>query len=187
MKGTAARGATDRADAAVAQQLRTDEKSRAENLMIVDLLRNDLGRISEIGSVEVTDLYSIETYPTLFQMTSGIRSRLRDDVGVRDLFRSLFPCGSVTGAPKIRAMEIICEIEAGPRGPYCGAIGFIDPDGIACFNVAIRTMSVFDRARVVYNVGSAIVWDSQARAEYEECLLKARFLTAAEPAARLSA
>ena len=177
MKGTARRGETPHEDAALAGAMRADEKSRAENLMIVDLLRNDLGRVSEIGSVRVTDLYSVETYPTLHQMTSGIVSRLRPDVGVTELFASLFPCGSVTGAPKIRAMEIIRELETSPRGAYCGAIGYIEPGEVACFNVAIRTMSVFGDGSAIYNVGSAIVSDSRAPDEYQECLLKAKIMT----------
>lgn len=177
MKGTAGRGANPTDDEAIARAMQADEKSRAENLMIVDLLRNDVGRVSEIGSVEVTDLFTVETFPTLHQMTSGIQARLCEDVDVPRVFRSLFPCGSVTGAPKIRAMEIIREIESGPRGAYCGAIGFIEPDGTACFNVAIRTLSLFGNNRIVYNVGGAIVSDSRPQAEYEECLLKARVMT----------
>lgn len=177
MKGTAKRGGTDAEDREIAESMQRDEKSRAENLMIVDLLRNDLGRVSEIGSVDVTDLFTVETYPTLHQMTSGIRARLNKKVDIGTLFRNLFPCGSVTGAPKIRAMEIINELEAAPRGAYCGAIGYIEPAGKACFNVAIRTLSAFSNNRVVYNVGSAIVADSDAQAEYQECLLKAKIMT----------
>jgi len=180
MKGTAKRGLTAADDRRIADAMRRDEKSRAENVMIVDLLRNDLGRVSEIGSVEVTDLFTVETYRTLHQMTSGIRARLDKDVRLDTLLRSLFPCGSVTGAPKIRAMEIIRDIEDGPRGAYCGAVGYIDPAGKACFNVAIRTLSVFADNRAVYNVGGAIVADSQARAEYQECLLKAKIMAATD-------
>ncbi len=176
MKGTAQRGVMPPEDMMRAKHLVEDEKSRAENLMIVDLLRNDLSRLAEIGSVRVTDLFTIQTYPTLHQMTSGIEARLRDDVSLQDLFTGLFPCGSVTGAPKIRAMEIIRDLECAPRGVYCGAMGVISPDGDIRFNVAIRTLTLFADGELVCNVGSAIVADSRAREEYEECLIKARFL-----------
>jgi para-aminobenzoate synthetase component 1 len=177
MKGTAQRGVMPTEDMARAQYLVEDEKSRAENLMIVDLLRNDLSRLAEIGSVKVTDLFTIETYPTLHQMTSGIEARLRDDVRLADLFAGLFPCGSVTGAPKIRAMEIIRVLECAARGVYCGSLGLIAPDGDIRFNVAIRTLTLFPDHELVCNVGSAVVADSRAAQEYEECLIKARFLT----------
>lgn len=160
-----------------AKHLVEDEKSRAENLMIVDLLRNDLSRLAEVGSVKVTDLFTVETYPTLHQMTSGISARLREDVGVAELFAGLFPCGSVTGAPKIRAMEIIRDLECAARGVYCGSLGLITPSGEVRFNVAIRTLTIFPGGELVCNVGSAIVADSTAREEYAECLIKARFLT----------
>lgn len=179
MKGTAQRGFMPTEDMARAQYLVEDEKSRAENLMIVDLLRNDLSRLAEIGSVKVTDLFTVETYPTLHQMTSGIEARLRGDVTLADLFAGLFPCGSVTGAPKIRAMEIIRDLECAPRGVYCGSLGLIAPDGDIRFNVAIRTLTLFPDHELVCNVGSAIVADSRAREEYEECLIKAKFLTGA--------
>lgn len=179
MKGTAQRGVLPTEDMARAQYLVEDEKSRAENLMIVDLLRNDLSRLSEVGSVKVTDLFTIQTYPTLHQMTSGIEARLRDDVSLADLFAGLFPCGSVTGAPKIRAMEIIRDLECAPRGVYCGSLGVIAPSGDIRFNVAIRTLTIFPDHELVCNVGSAVVADSRAREEYEECLIKARFLTGA--------
>ncbi|RTL90694.1 MAG: aminodeoxychorismate synthase component I [Hyphomicrobiales bacterium] len=179
MKGTAQRGVMPTEDMARAQYLVEDEKSRAENLMIVDLLRNDLSRLSEVGSVKVTDLFTIETYPTLHQMTSGIEARLRDDISLAELFTGLFPCGSVTGAPKIRAMEIIRDLECAPRGVYCGSLGVIAPNGDIRFNVAIRTLTIFPDHELVCNVGSAVVADSRAREEYEECLIKARFLTGA--------
>jgi para-aminobenzoate synthetase component I len=147
--------------------------------MIVDLLRNDLSRLSEVGSVKVTDLYTVTTYPTLHQMTSGIEARLKPGVGLADLFAGLFPCGSVTGCPKIRAMEIICELECAPRGVYCGALGVVAPDGSARFNVAIRTLTLFEDHSLVCNVGSAIVADSKVEDEYAECLIKAKFLTGA--------
>ena len=179
MKGTAQRGFMPPEDMARAKYLVEDEKSRAENLMIVDLLRNDLSRLAEIGSVKVTDLFTVQTYPTLHQMTSGIEARLRKDVSLADLFRGLFPCGSVTGAPKIRAMEIIRDLECAARGVYCGSLGVISPEGDMRFNVAIRTLTIFPDHELVCNVGSAIVADSKAREEYEECLIKARFLTGA--------
>lgn len=179
MKGTAQRGAMPTEDMARAQYLVEDEKSRAENLMIVDLLRNDLSRLAEIGSVKVTDLFTVQTYPTLHQMTSGIEARLRADVTLADLFTGLFPCGSVTGAPKIRAMEIIRDLECSARGVYCGSLGLIAPSGDIRFNVAIRTLTLFPDDELVCNVGSAVVADSRAREEYEECLIKARFLTGA--------
>jgi len=177
MKGTAQRGFMPPEDMARAKYLVEDEKSRAENLMIVDLLRNDLSRLAEVGSVKVTDLFTVETYPTLHQMTSGIAARLREGVGLAELFAGLFPCGSVTGAPKIRAMEIIRDLECAPRGVYCGSLGLIAPSGEIRFNVAIRTLTIFPGGELVCNVGSAIVADSVARHEYEECLIKARFLT----------
>jgi aminodeoxychorismate synthase component I len=186
MKGTAPRGPTEALDQSLAQALARDGKNRAENLMIVDLLRNDLSRLSDVGSVVVTDLYSVETFPTLHQMTSGVEARLRDDPTLAEIFTGLFPCGSVTGAPKIRAMEIIAEQETQSRGIYCGAIGHIAPAqafgaqgfGDMSFNVAIRTLTLDGRGGLVCPVGSAIVADSSAREEYDECLLKARFLTA---------
>ena len=139
MKGTAPRGRTPREDARLKTWLAMDEKQRAENLMIVDLLRNDLARVSRIGSVEVADLFTVETYRTVHQMTSGITSELRSDIKLADMLRALFPCGSITGAPKVRAMEIIREVEKEPRGIYTGAIGTIAPSGECQFNVAIRT------------------------------------------------
>ena len=177
MKGTIKRGATEEEDEALAHTLQTDVKNRAENLMIVDLLRNDLSRISEPGSVKVDDLFSIETYPSLHTMTSGIEACLKPGTDLDQLLRALFPCGSVTGAPKIRAMEIIRELETGPRNAYCGAIGMIDPDGKSRFNVGIRTLSLGTDGTLTYPVGSGVVADSTGASEYEECLLKAAFLT----------
>jgi len=176
MKGTAPRGRTPREDARLKTWLAMDEKQRAENLMIVDLLRNDLGRVAKIGSVEVTDLFTVETYRSVHQMTSGIGAELRSDMGLKDMLRALFPCGSVTGAPKVRAMEIISELEAAPRGIYTGAIGHISPSGDAQFNVAIRTV-VLDGQRGEMGIGGGIVADSKEDSEFEECLLKAQFLT----------
>ena len=176
MKGTAPRGRTPREDARLKTWLAMDEKQRAENLMIVDLLRNDLGRVSRIGSVEVTDLFTVETYRSVHQMTSGITAELRSDMGLRDMLRALFPCGSVTGAPKVRAMEIIRSLECGPRGVYTGAIGHIAPGGDCQFNVGIRTV-VLDGSGGEMGIGGGIVADSKEESEYEECLLKAHFLT----------
>jgi para-aminobenzoate synthetase/4-amino-4-deoxychorismate lyase len=174
MKGTAARG-RDAADDALARlTLAESTKDRAENLMIVDLLRNDLGRIARIGSVETADLFAVETYPTLHQMVSTVKARLAPNIGVEAMLRALFPCGSVTGAPKIRAMEIIRALETSPRGVYCGAIGYFAPDGSAQFNVAIRTLTI-SGARGELGIGGAVVRDSRADGEYAECLLKARY------------
>jgi para-aminobenzoate synthetase/4-amino-4-deoxychorismate lyase len=181
MKGTARRGRWTAEDDAKRRSLLGSEKDRAENLMIVDLLRNDLGRIAEFGSVRVDELFAMEKYQTVWQMTSEISATLQDGVGLGDVFRALFPCGSVTGAPKARSMGIIAELEDGPRGPYCGAVGFIPPgDGLdrASFNVAIRTV-VIDEAEGIarYGVGGGITWDSNVESEYDEALTKARVLT----------
>ncbi|HTO34039.1 MAG TPA: aminodeoxychorismate synthase component I [Pararhizobium sp.] len=175
MKGTARRGATPAEDKALVEEMRADPKSQAENRMIVDLLRNDVSRIAEVGTLDVPRLFDIETYPTVHQMVSHVRAKLLPGTTITRIFEALFPCGSVTGAPKIRAMEILHDLEDGPRDAYCGAIGFIAPDGTMRFNVAIRTLSLFPEGRAVFNVGGGIVFDSTAEAEYEECLLKARF------------
>lgn len=177
MKGTRPRANDDEDDEVILQSMRNEVKSQAENLMIVDLLRNDLSRICAAGSVKVPELFTLETYPTLHQMTSRVMAKLKPDIDIYTIFKSLFPCGSVTGAPKIRAMEIIDELEGVPRGAYCGALGYIDPSGDACFNVGIRTLTL-DQNRVTYNVGSGLVLDSNAKAEYKECLLKADVLKA---------
>jgi para-aminobenzoate synthetase component I len=176
MKGTARRGLGPHEDMMIARDLKEDEKQRAENLMIVDLLRNDIGRLSRIGTVRVPQLFTVETYNTLHQMTSTVEGELAGALSIREILAGLFPCGSVTGAPKIRAMEIIRELEATPRGVYCGAIGRIAADGSMRFNVAIRTLTVLPDNRFLLNVGSGLVADSRADTEYEECLLKARFL-----------
>lgn len=177
MKGTAPRAGTPEADAAARRQLSEDVKQRAENLMIVDLMRNDIGRISEIGSVSVTDLFTVETFRTLHQMTSGVQATLRDGIGMAELLKGIFPPGSIIGAPKIRAMELIAGLETEPRGVYCGAIGHISPHGRALFNVAIRTAVVFRDAAGEMGIGSGVVFDSQGTKEYAECLLKMKFLT----------
>jgi para-aminobenzoate synthetase/4-amino-4-deoxychorismate lyase len=177
MKGTAPRRALPADDAACRRWLHSDGKSRAENLMIVDLLRNDLGRVAEIGSVATRDLFEVETYPTVHQMVSSVTGRLRPGTGFAGLVRGLFPCGSITGAPKVRAMEVIRELEDEPRGVYTGAIGHVAPDGAASFNVAIRTAVLWPDGRGEMGIGSGIVFDSDPVAEYEECLLKGRFLS----------
>ena len=176
MKGTRPRGATAAEDARLAAELAASPKERAENLMIVDLLRNDAGRIAQTGSVRVERMFEVERYPTVHQMTSTIRARTRGDVGLTDVFRALFPCGSITGAPKVRTSQIIAGMEGGPRGAYTGAIGFVSP-GQAVFSVAIRTL-LLDRARgeAELGVGSGITWDSDAAAERRECLQKAAFV-----------
>jgi para-aminobenzoate synthetase/4-amino-4-deoxychorismate lyase len=192
MKGTAARAGSAAADAQVALALSADVKNRAENVMIVDLLRNDLGRIAEIGSVRVPAIFSVEPYPTVFQMTSTVEAQLRTGTRFPDVLRALFPCGSITGAPKYKTMQIIEEIERNPRGIYCGAIGWVDASatneqvGEFCLSVAIRTLMVeaphtpgLRRARL--GVGAGIVLDSEAASEYEEVALKARFLTELDP------
>lgn len=177
MKGTSPRAGTLEADEEAKRILASDAKQRAENLMIVDLMRNDLGRISETGSVEVTDLFTVETYQTLHQMTSGIRATLNGRLALEDLLSGIFSPGSVTGAPKIRAMELIREYETEPRGVYCGAIGHLSPQGNALFNVAIRTPVVFRDGKGEMGIGSGVVYDSVGETEYAECLLKMKFLT----------
>lgn len=175
MKGTAKRGASAAEDAVIIAAMRTDEKTQAENRMIVDLLRNDISRITEVGTLDVPKLFDIETYPTVHQMVSHVRAKLLPEISLKDIFTALFPCGSITGAPKMRAMEILHDLEDGPRDAYCGAIGFIAPNGVMRFSVAIRTISLFENGDAVFNVGGGIVFDSTAQSEYEECLLKARF------------
>lgn len=175
MKGTVRRGRTAAEDAAHHAWLADDAKSRAENLMIVDLLRNDLSMCCTPGSVRVPALFTTEQHPSVIQMTSTVEGHLRPEISYEELFRALFPCGSITGAPKLRAMQHIRRLERGPRGAYCGAIGYVAPGDRAVFSVAIRTLSVHEgEARM--GTGSGIVWDSDADAEFDECLLKARFL-----------
>lgn len=185
MKGTRPRMAEAEADAAMAADLATSVKDRAENLMIVDLMRNDLARVAEAGSVHVDAPFSVESYPTVHQMVSTVRARLAPGHGAMDLVRALFPCGSITGAPKIRAMELLTQVERDARGPYCGAIGRIDADGNAAFNVAIRTLRLTPiengQGSAVLGIGSAIVADSEAMSERRECEVKAGFLRRAAP------
>jgi para-aminobenzoate synthetase / 4-amino-4-deoxychorismate lyase len=181
MKGTAARHCVPELDAKAAQNLQQDEKNRAENLMIVDLLRNDLSRVSVAGSVHVPSLYDIASYPTVHQMVSTITAICAPQLDVIDVLQALFPCGSITGAPKVRAMEIIKSLESTPRGVYCGAIGQITPDGDASFNVAIRTLNITKPGTAILGLGSGVVSDSQADDEYRECLLKGKFLDQTVP------
>jgi para-aminobenzoate synthetase/4-amino-4-deoxychorismate lyase len=179
MKGTRRRSPDPVEDVRLREELAASSKDRAENLMIVDLLRNDMGRISRTGSVNVTGLFKVEPYPTVWQMTSSIESKTR--APVTDILKALFPCGSVTGAPKVRSMQIIRELEQAPRGVYCGAVGYWMPGRKAQFNVAIRTATI-DAATgcARYGVGGAITWDSEAGAEFDECLAKAAVLDAAD-------
>lgn len=181
MKGTATRGADPVADAAAAQELATDPKQRAENLMIVDLIRNDLSRIAVPGSVTVPSLFEVETYPTIHQMTSTVTAELVPGGDAVSVLEAAFPCGSITGAPKLRAMEVAAEVEPGPRGLYTGAIGRIDAPGDAAFNVAIRTLVMEGPGRGSIGLGSGVVADSEASAEWRECLAKGGFVTAACP------
>lgn len=175
IKGTRARGQSAEEDKRLRAELQRSEKDRAENVMIVDLLRNDLGRVCEYGSVEVLELFTVQEHPTLFHLVSKVRGRLREQVTAGDLLRASFPCGSVTGAPKIRAIEIIDEIETAPRGLSMGAIGYFSFDGRLDLNVAIRTMTV-NSTLARFNVGGGIVADSDPLLEYEESLVKARAL-----------
>lgn len=180
MKGTAPRGRWASEDEEQRCQLEESAKNRAENLMIVDLLRNDLGRVSVPGTVRVPRLFSVERYATLFQMTSTIESICRPDTGLVELFSALFPCGSVTGAPKISAMKRIRDLETFPRGVYTGAIGLVRPGGDCTFSVAIRTLVLdTDTGKAVFGVGGGITYDSTPEDEYAECLTKARFLNEA--------
>ena len=177
MKGTALRRPDPEADAAEIRALREDPKQRAENLMIVDLLRNDLSRVSRPGTVKVPSLFDVETYPTVHQMTSTVTSVLEDGLGPIDTIKALFPCGSITGAPKIRAMEIIAGLEQRHRGVYTGSIGRVAPDGEASFNVAIRTLTArAGEETAILGLGSGIVADSEPADEWRECLAKGAFL-----------
>ncbi|MBT2130327.1 aminodeoxychorismate synthase component I [Aliiroseovarius lamellibrachiae] len=177
MKGTQPRSDDPTLDRANRDFLVSDEKNNAENLMIVDLLRNDISRVATPGSVHVPELFCVESYATVHQMVSTVAAELAEGVTLSDILRALFPCGSITGAPKIRAMEIIRDLEPAARDIYCGSIGWAAPDGAASFNVAIRTLMVENGAATL-NVGGGVVWDSTATSEYEEALWKARFAQA---------
>lgn len=180
MKGTAPRHADARRDAAEMRRMLASAKERAENLMIVDLLRNDLSRVAVPGTVEVPALFTAEPLPTAWQMTSTIRCRSRAGLGLADIFGALFPCGSVTGAPKIAAMAAIAQLEAAPRGVYCGALGVIRPGGHATFSVGIRTVMIDAvQGRAECGIGSGVTWDSTGAAEWDEWKVKQRFLARA--------
>lgn len=177
MKGTVRRGRWPAEDRELAHWLANSAKDRAENVMIVDLLRNDLGKVSIPGSVRVSSLFDLERFETVWQMTSTVESTLRDGISLVDLMGALFPCGSITGAPKIRTMQIIRELERFPRGAYTGAIGLLKPGGDCVFNVAIRTVVIDTETGVAtFGVGGGVTIDSTAEREYEECLVKSRFL-----------
>lgn len=176
MKGTAPRDPDPVRDAELAEDLRASDKGRAENLMIVDLLRNDISRVARVGSVKVPSLFAVESYATLHQMISRVVGQLVAPPSMAGLMDALFPCGSITGAPKIRAMEIIRAVEPHPRGAYCGAIGWMDPEGASCFSVAIRTLTLTG-PDIVLNVGGGVVQDSTCDGEWEEAHWKARYVT----------
>ena len=177
MKGTAPRRSDPNADLAEAEALAADEKQRAENLMIVDLMRNDLARVSVPGSVEVPELFAVETYPTVHQMVSRITSRLRLECDAVDVLKTIFPCGSVTGAPKVAAINALRRLEPEPRGAYTGSMGWIEPGGDAAFNVLIRTLEWHaGESRARLGLGSGLVVDSEPSNEWAECLLKGDFV-----------
>ncbi len=180
MKGTMARGRTLEEDQHQAQLLHTDSKNRSENVMIVDLLRNDLGRLCQTGTVLTKDMFEVETFATLHQMTTTITGKFREPISLANLFRAIFPCGSVTGAPKIRTMEIINELENKPRGVYTGAIGYITPNGDATFNVPIRTI-VLQNGLGEMGIGAGITHSSRPEEEWQESLLKGQFLSQPQP------
>jgi len=182
MKGTAARGRTLQEDKEQISWLLASKKEQAENLMIVDLLRNDMSRLAKKGSVKVAKLFEVETYPTVHQMTSTIEAELEPELSILDWFKALFPCGSITGAPKVSTMHTIAELEATPREVYCGAIGYITPDKNAVFNVPIRTVIIDSReGRARFGVGSGVTWDSTSEGEFRELQTKARMLTERRP------
>lgn len=179
MKGTLARQGSPVEDEVRARQLRECPKNRAENLMIVDLLRNDLSRVAAPHTVRVPELFAVEIHPTVLQMTSTVTAALRPEAGLPEIFAALFPCGSITGAPKVKAMELIAKLESAPRGIYCGAIGLLKPGGDAIFNVAIRTLLLDTlTGQAEYGVGGGITIESAAKDEYEEILTKSRILQA---------
>jgi len=182
MKGTIERGKSFAEDEANASWLYQSEKNRAENVMIVDLLRNDLGILAKPGTVHVPKLFEIEQYPTVHQMTSTIAAKISENIQLVDIFKALFPCGSITGAPKISTIEIISNLEKSPREVYCGAIGYITPNQEAIFNVPIRTVVVDQKTgKATYGVGGGITWDSTAEGEYHEVLAKASLLEEDRP------
>jgi para-aminobenzoate synthetase/4-amino-4-deoxychorismate lyase len=177
MKGTAKRGRSFEEDKLQAESLKLSTKDRAENLMIVDLLRNDLGKIAIPGTVDVPQLFTLERYPTLWTMTSTVEAKTPPQTTLADVFTALFPCGSITGAPKRKTMELIHALEQSPREAYCGTVGYLKPGGEAVFNVAIRTVIVDkQKQRATYGVGGGITWSSTSLGEYEEVITKAKVL-----------
>lgn len=186
MKGTVGRGLTLEDDENQAEWLKISNKNRAENVMITDLLRNDLGIVAKTGTVSVPKLFDIEKYYTLYQMTSTITAEIEENTELEEIFSALFPCGSITGAPKISTMGIIADLEDTPREVYCGAIGVVEPNGSTVFSVAIRTVRIDHSSNTAeYGVGGGITWDSTAENEYEEILTKALLLTERRPAFKL--
>ncbi|WP_044639823.1 aminodeoxychorismate synthase component I [Risungbinella massiliensis] len=182
MKGTAQRGRYGIEDQMIKDQLRSSEKERAENVMIVDLIRNDLGRIAKTGSVSVPKIFEVETYPTVHQMTSTVTAELSEKTGFVEILRALFPCGSITGAPKVSTMKWIANLEVSPREIYCGTIGYLTPKGEAIFNIPIRTVLIDSHTnKAIYGVGGGVTWDSTSEGEYEEAFSKARFLVEEQP------
>lgn len=178
MKGTARRGRFSEEDDEAAAALAASPKDRAENVMVADLLRNDLGRVARTGSVRVTRLLEVERYRTVLQLTSTVEARLRSGVGLAELLAAAFPCGSVTGTPKRAAMGVVAAEERSPRGAYCGAMGFVGPGGDAAFNVAIRTVELdLVRGEATAGVGGGVTWGSSAEGEYDEAIAKGAFLS----------
>jgi para-aminobenzoate synthetase component 1 len=176
MKGTAPRSADPETDRKLGEALHASEKNRAENLMIVDLLRNDLGRLALPGTVRADPLFSLEKYPSVWTMTSTVQAEIASETSLAEILKALFPCGSVTGAPKIAAMQRIQETEAEPRGIYCGSLGWLAPNGDFSLNVAIRTLVLDEDGQGRYHVGGGIVYDSNPEQEWDECHWKARIL-----------
>lgn len=182
MKGTTRRGRYWTEDQTKREELRSSEKERAENVMIVDLIRNDLGRIAKTGSVTVPKLFEVETYPTVHQMTSTVTAELSEKTGLVEILQALFPCGSITGAPKVSTMKWIADLEVSPREIYCGTIGYLTPKGEAVFNIPIRTVLLDSQTnKATYGVGGGVTWDSTSEGEYEEAFSKARFLVEEQP------
>jgi len=176
MKGTAPRSADPETDRKLGEALHASEKNRAENLMIVDLLRNDLGRLARPGTVRADPLFSLEKYPSVWTMTSTVQAEITPETSLAEILKALFPCGSVTGAPKIAAMKRIQETESEPRGLYCGSLGWLAPNGDFSLNVAIRTLVLDEAGQGRYHVGGGIVYDSNPEQEWDECNWKARIL-----------
>ncbi|WP_370931157.1 aminodeoxychorismate synthase component I [Bartonella sp. DGB1] len=176
MKGTSPRGKTQAEDQKLKNQLKNDPKNLCENVMIVDLLRNDIARICEPKSLTVTKLFDIETYKTLHQMVSSIKAKLLPNLTLYQIFSALFPCGSITGVPKIRTMQILKELEVTSRDIYCGTLGYISPKKELNFNVAIRTLTLYKNNKAILNAGGGVIYDSTALEEYQEALLKTTYI-----------